>query len=48
MVEDADHPGWGDLIWAFSREENSTNNNDGTIWGGGSLGQNGTGNLNLP
>ena len=39
-----DFPGWGDLIWSYPGEGNYLNQNNATIWGGGSLGQNGTGN----
>ncbi|KAJ0114022.1 hypothetical protein J7T55_007856 [Diaporthe amygdali] len=41
-----DHPGWGDLIWAYPGKGSFLNNNDRTIWGGGSIGPNGTGNIN--
>ncbi|KAH6646150.1 chondroitin AC/alginate lyase [Truncatella angustata] len=44
----ADHPGWGDLIWAYPGKGSFTNNDNRTLWGGGTIGQNGTGNLNLP
>ncbi|KAK7713563.1 hypothetical protein SLS63_012085 [Diaporthe eres] len=41
-----DHPGWGDLIWSYPGQGSFMNNNDRTIWGGGSIGPNGTGNIN--
>ncbi|KAK9425383.1 putative Chondroitin AC/alginate lyase [Seiridium unicorne] len=43
-----DHPGWGDLIWAYPGKGSFMNNDNQTIWGGGLLGPNGTGNMNLP
>lgn len=41
-----DHPSWGDLIWSYPGKGSFLNNNHRTIWGGGQIGQNGTGNLN--
>lgn len=42
-----DHPSWGDLIWSYPGKGSFLNNDSYTIWGGGEIGQNGTGNLNL-
>jgi hypothetical protein len=42
-----DHPSWGDLIWSYSGKGPFKNNDSYTVWGGGQIGQNGTGNLNL-
>ncbi|GAM34952.1 hypothetical protein TCE0_015f02876 [Talaromyces pinophilus] len=41
-----DHPSWGDLIWSYPGKGSFKNNDSYTIWGGGQIGQNGTGNLN--
>ncbi|KAI8682190.1 Alginate-lyase domain-containing protein [Fusarium keratoplasticum] len=42
----ADHPGWGDLIWSYEKGE-STKSKKRTIWGGGKIGPNGNGNVNI-
>ncbi|KAB5575334.1 chondroitin AC/alginate lyase [Coniochaeta sp. 2T2.1] len=41
-----DHPGWGDLIWSYPGKGCYGNNNNRTIWGGGSIGPEGLGNIN--
>lgn len=41
-----DNPEWGDLIWAYSRNFSTLSLPNATIWGGGSIGPNGMGNLN--
>lgn len=43
--KNADHPGWGDLIWSYKRGE-STKSNGKTIWGGGEIGPQGEGMVN--
>ncbi|KAH6989931.1 chondroitin AC/alginate lyase [Ilyonectria destructans] len=43
--KNADHPGWGDLIWSYKRGE-STKSNGKTIWGGGEIGPQGQGMVN--
>ena len=45
-TDSADHPGWGDLIWSYEPGE-STKSEKGTIWGGGEIGPNGDGNVNV-
>ena len=42
----SDHPSWGKLIWSYSGRGLFDNNPRRTIWGGGSIGLNGTGNIN--
>jgi hypothetical protein len=41
-----DHPGWGDLIWSYPGKGEFLNDDSRTIWGGGSLGPDGTGFFN--
>ncbi|PMD50903.1 chondroitin AC/alginate lyase [Hyaloscypha bicolor E] len=41
-----DQPSWGDLLWSYPGKGQFVNHNDRTIWGGGTIGTNGTGNLN--
>jgi hypothetical protein len=41
-----DFPSWGDLIWSYPGRGNFQNNDNYTIWGGGSIGPDGLGNLN--
>lgn len=41
-----DHPGFGDLIWSYPGKGSFLNNNGRTIWGGGTLGPDGLGNIN--
>ncbi|KAL1878549.1 hypothetical protein VTK73DRAFT_7890 [Phialemonium thermophilum] len=41
-----DHPSWGDLIWSYPGKGDFLNDNNRTIWGGGSIGPGGLGNLN--
>lgn len=43
----SDHPSWGDLIWSYPGKGSFLNNNDRTIWGGGEIGPQGVGNLNI-
>jgi hypothetical protein len=42
----SDHPGWGDLVWSYPGKGRYKNNNNRTIWGGGSIGIDGLGNIN--
>jgi hypothetical protein len=37
---------WGDLIWSYPGRGNFQNNDNATIWGGGSIGPNGLGMYN--
>lgn len=46
-AEGTDFPGWGDLIWSYPGKGKFQNDNDRTIWGGGKLGPDGEGNLNV-
>lgn len=41
-----DQPSWGNLLWAYDHKGSYQNDDDRTIWGGGKLGENGTGNYN--
>ncbi|KAL1888438.1 hypothetical protein Sste5346_009555 [Sporothrix stenoceras] len=41
-----DHPGWGDLLFSYDSKCTCRNDNSLTIWGGGSIGPNGLGNIN--
>ncbi|KAI6087342.1 chondroitin AC/alginate lyase [Hypoxylon rubiginosum] len=41
-----DLPMWGDLVWSYPSKGDYLNDNDRTIWGGGRIGANGTGNHN--
>ena len=41
-----DHPMWGDLIWSYPGKGKYLNDDDRTIWGGGRIGVNGSGNHN--
>lgn len=41
-----DQPSWGDLLWSYPGRGQFLNDNDRTIWGGGTIGPNGTGMLN--
>lgn len=42
-----DFVGWGDLIWSYPGKGNFKNKNDRTIWGGGKIGPDGLGNINV-
>uniref|UniRef100_A0A8H7K7Z7 Alginate lyase domain-containing protein n=1 Tax=Bionectria ochroleuca TaxID=29856 RepID=A0A8H7K7Z7_BIOOC len=42
-----DFPGWGDLIWSYHGQGRFYNDNHRTIWGGGKLGPEGVGNINV-
>ncbi|CAH0024842.1 unnamed protein product [Clonostachys rhizophaga] len=42
-----DFPGWGDLIWSYHGQGRFDNDNHRTIWGGGKLGPEGVGNINV-
>ncbi|KAI1249708.1 hypothetical protein MGN70_009322 [Eutypa lata] len=39
-----DHPMWGDLIWSYPGKGEYLNDDNRTIWGGGRIGVNGSGN----
>jgi len=41
-----DQPSWGNLLWSYPEKGDFNNDNGRTIWGGGVIGPNGTGNLN--
>ena len=45
-VNTDDQPSWGDLVWAYNAPGLYINDNTRTIWGGGTLGANGLGNIN--